>query len=102
MAPKEIEEMLLREGSKVSPDKYDETTESVDARQRRTELLIPLLAACREVWTSHSQEDLELMAEKLGDGSRDGESLSKSANRSKFGEVDPWICPSRRRAIPVD
>ncbi|KAK4063341.1 uncharacterized protein Triagg1_9492 [Trichoderma aggressivum f. europaeum] len=71
MAPKEIEEMLLREGSKVSPDKYDETTESVDARQRRTELLIPLLAACREVWTSHSQEDLELMAEKLGDGSRD-------------------------------
>ncbi|KAK4073847.1 hypothetical protein Trihar35433_3321 [Trichoderma harzianum] len=71
MAPKEIEEMLLREGSKVSPDKYDETTESVDARQRRTELLIPLLAACREVWTSHGQEDLELMAEKLGDGSRD-------------------------------
>ncbi|KAL7962194.1 hypothetical protein V8C34DRAFT_271059 [Trichoderma compactum] len=71
MAPREIEEMLLREGSKVSPDKYDETTEPVDARQRRTELLIPLLAACREVWTSHSQEDLELMAEKLGDGSRD-------------------------------
>ncbi|EHK23602.1 uncharacterized protein TRIVIDRAFT_63969 [Trichoderma virens Gv29-8] len=70
MAPKEIEEMLQREGSKVSPDKYDESAESVDARQRRTELLIPILAACREVWTSGS-EDLELMVEKLGDGSRD-------------------------------
>lgn len=75
MAPKEIEEMLQREGSKVSPDKYDESTESVEAHQRRTGLLVPVLAACREVWTSGS-EDLELMVEKLGDGSRDGESLS--------------------------
>ncbi|KAL7910865.1 hypothetical protein GGI35DRAFT_327272 [Trichoderma velutinum] len=80
MAPKEIEEMLLREGSKVSPDKYDETTESVGARQRRTELLIPVLAACREVWTSHGQEELELMVEKLGDGSRD------VAWRAPFGD----------------
>ncbi|KAL7938777.1 hypothetical protein V8C35DRAFT_289164 [Trichoderma chlorosporum] len=71
MAPKEIEEMLQREGSKVSPDKYDETTESVDARQRRTELLIPVLAACRMVRASETEEELELMAEKLGDGSRD-------------------------------
>ncbi|KAL7951553.1 armadillo-type protein [Trichoderma barbatum] len=70
MAPKEIEEMLQREGSKVSPDKYDETTESVDARQRRTGLLVPVLAACREVWAT-VPEDLEVMVEKLGDGSRD-------------------------------
>ncbi|RFU80594.1 armadillo-type fold domain-containing [Trichoderma arundinaceum] len=70
MAPKEIEEMLLREGSQVSPDKYDESAEPVEAHQRRTELLIPVLAACREVWTSGSEE-IELMVEKLGDGSRD-------------------------------
>lgn len=72
MAPKEIEEMLLREGSKVAPDRYDEATESVEAHQRRTELLVPVLAACREVWASGSEE-VELMVEKLGDGSRDGE-----------------------------
>jgi hypothetical protein len=72
MAPKEIEEMLQREGSQVSPDKYDESAETADAHQRRTELLIPVLAACREVWTSGSEE-IELMVEKLGDGSRDGE-----------------------------
>lgn len=76
MSPREIEEMLQREGSQVSPDKYDETTETVDATQRRTELLIPVLAACREVWTSGSEE-IELMVEKLGDGSRDGEWLSR-------------------------
>ncbi|KAL7784339.1 hypothetical protein V8C37DRAFT_396036 [Trichoderma ceciliae] len=70
MAPKEIEEMLQREGSQVSPDKYDESNESVEAHQRRTELLVPVLAACREIWTSGSEE-IELMAEKLGDGSRD-------------------------------
>ncbi|PON30475.1 hypothetical protein TGAM01_v200915 [Trichoderma gamsii] len=70
MSPREIEEMLQREGSQVSPDKYDETSETVGASQRRTELLIPILAACREVWTSGSEE-IELMVEKLGDGSRD-------------------------------
>ncbi|KAL6875284.1 hypothetical protein J3F83DRAFT_730629 [Trichoderma novae-zelandiae] len=70
MAPHEIEEMLRREGSKVSPDKYDESAEPAEARQRRTELLVPILAACREVRMSESDE-LELMVEKLGDGSRD-------------------------------
>jgi hypothetical protein len=75
MAPHEIEEMLRREGSKVSPDQYDESTEPAEARQRRTGLLVPILAACREVWVSEPDE-LELMVEKLGDGSRDGELLS--------------------------
>ncbi|ETS02330.1 hypothetical protein M419DRAFT_129392 [Trichoderma reesei RUT C-30] len=70
MAPHEIEEMLRREGSKVSPDQYDESTEPAEARQRRTGLLVPILAACREVWVSEPDE-LELMVEKLGDGSRD-------------------------------
>ncbi|KAH6605954.1 armadillo-type fold domain-containing [Trichoderma cornu-damae] len=70
MTPTEIEEMLRREGSKVSAGKYDESTESVEANQRRTELLLPVLAACREAWTSESEE-MELMVEKLGDGSRD-------------------------------
>lgn len=76
MSPREIEEMLQREGSQVSPDKYDESTETAGASQRRTELLVPVLAACREVWTSGSEE-IELMVEKLGDGSRDGEWLSR-------------------------
>ncbi|KAL6890647.1 armadillo-type protein [Trichoderma evansii] len=70
MSPREIEEMLQREGSQVSPDKYDESTETEGANQRRTELLVPILAACREVWASGSEE-IELMVEKLGDGSRD-------------------------------
>ncbi|PTB69189.1 hypothetical protein BBK36DRAFT_1134704 [Trichoderma citrinoviride] len=70
MAPHEIEDMLRREGSNVSPDKYDESTEPAEARQRRTGLLVPILAACREVWVSEPDE-LELMVEKLGDGSRD-------------------------------
>ncbi|PTB44374.1 hypothetical protein M441DRAFT_132360 [Trichoderma asperellum CBS 433.97] len=70
MSPREIEDMLQREGSQVSPDKYDESTETAGATQRRTELLVPVLAACREVWASGSEE-IELMVEKLGDGSRD-------------------------------
>lgn len=78
--------MLRREGSQVSPDKYDESTETAGATQRRTELLVPVLAACREVWASGSEE-IELMVEKLGDGSRDGEWLYRSQYKS-FGILE--------------
>ncbi|KAK5995309.1 hypothetical protein PT974_03711 [Cladobotryum mycophilum] len=70
LTPQDIADLLQREGSNVHPDKYDEDSETDEAMQRRTELLIPVLATCQEVWTSGSEE-IDVIAEKLGDGSRD-------------------------------
>lgn len=71
MSPDDIAALLEREGSGVSQDQYDETLEDEDAREKRTALLSQVLSTCQELWDTKST-DLDLVAQKLGDGSRDG------------------------------
>lgn len=71
MNVEDIAALLQREGSALSPDEYDETPQPGGARQRRTELLKNVLDACQEAWNSKSAQ-IDLIAEKLADGSRDG------------------------------
>ncbi|KFA55876.1 hypothetical protein S40293_06931 [Stachybotrys chartarum IBT 40293] len=75
----DIATLLQREGSGVSAEDYDETSQPDDARQRRTELLRPVLASCEQARFAPSG-DIDLIAEKLGDGSRD------AAWRLPFGD----------------
>ncbi|CAM1502396.1 Fc.00g043800.m01.CDS01 [Cosmosporella sp. VM-42] len=70
LTPEEIAALLQREGSGLSPDDYDETTESEETKKRRTGLLSDVHVACRQALYSNTG-DMELIAEKLGDGSRD-------------------------------
>lgn len=71
MRPSEIAALLIREGSGRNPEEYDEDAEPPGAREHRTQILVNVLSSCQEAWASGSEE-LDLMAEKLGDGSRDG------------------------------
>ncbi|PQK16890.1 hypothetical protein BB8028_0007g00900 [Beauveria bassiana] len=70
MTPQEIANLLLREGRGESTEDYDETIEPEYAAQRRTDLLAGVLETCKELRAS-DQAQLEVVAEKLGDGSRD-------------------------------
>jgi hypothetical protein len=72
MSPEDLAALLQKEGSGVSQDAYDEANEPADARQRRTDLLAQVLTTCYQLWESQSTE-LDFIAQKLGDGSRDGE-----------------------------
>ena len=71
MKAEEVEALLAKEGSGLTPDEFDEATESTDSQQHRTKLLAPVLSTCQKLWEDGS-EDLDLIAQKLGDGSRDG------------------------------
>lgn len=68
----DIAALIEKGGSGVPQDEYDETSEPAGARQKRTELLQEVLTTCYELWESQSTE-LDLIAQKLGDGGRDGE-----------------------------
>lgn len=70
MSPEDLAELLREEGSGSSED-YDED-QLPPIRQNKTEFLAPVLALCKGLWESQSL-DLDFFAEKLGDGSRDGE-----------------------------
>ena len=72
MTPQEIEALLQQHGSGQSQDEYDEASETAGAREQRTTLLLPVLSACQDAWSARSDE-MDAMAQKLGDGSRDGE-----------------------------
>uniref|UniRef100_A0A0B7JSH7 Uncharacterized protein n=1 Tax=Bionectria ochroleuca TaxID=29856 RepID=A0A0B7JSH7_BIOOC len=76
LAPDDIALLLKREGSEGYPG---EASDSEAAVQRRTQLLAPVLAACQVAWDS-SLSVIDLLAEKIGDGSRD------VAWRVPFGE----------------
>ncbi|KFA67619.1 hypothetical protein S40285_04938 [Stachybotrys chlorohalonatus IBT 40285] len=75
----DVATLLQREGSGVSAEDYDETAQPNDARQRRAELLRPVLASCEQARFAPSG-NIDLIAEKLGDGSRD------AAWRLPFGD----------------
>lgn len=68
----EVADLLTQEGSRAQ---QDETLDSAEAIQRRVQLLAPVLDTCQQAWQSGSL-DIDLLAEKLGDGSRDGKSNS--------------------------
>lgn len=72
MGPEDVAVLLQKEGSGVPQDSYDEANEPADARQKRAGLLSEVLTTCYQLWESQSPE-LDLVAQKLGDGSRDGE-----------------------------
>ncbi|KAJ2960787.1 hypothetical protein NQ176_g11034 [Zarea fungicola] len=71
MTPQDIADLLQREGSGGQEDDYDETLESGSVVQRRTELLADVLKTCTELLRHADVDQLEVVAEKLGDGSRD-------------------------------
>ena len=75
MSVDDIAALLSREGSGLTPDEYDESVEQEGALTRRTELLGPVLETCQQLWDT-GNEELDVVSEKLGDGSRDGEFLS--------------------------
>lgn len=85
MTPQEIAALLQQHGSNRKPNDSHEPSEQPDSRLERTELLSDVLASCKDAWSTKS-EQLDLIAEKLGDGSRDGESkhpyLSSSQHES--------------------
>ncbi|KAK7424712.1 hypothetical protein QQX98_000290 [Neonectria punicea] len=70
MSPNDIAALLQREGSGLSPDAYDETTQPDGALQQRTEMLAGVLDACRNALQLEPGH-LEAIAKSLGDGSRD-------------------------------
>jgi hypothetical protein len=76
LAPDDIALLLKREGSEGYPG---EASDSEAAVQRRTQLLAPVLAACQVAWDS-SLSVIDLLAEKIGDGSRDGEHQKPKSN----------------------
>lgn len=78
MTPQDIEALLRQRGSGQSQDEYDEASEPAGARGQRTALLAPVLSACQDAWSSRSDE-IDAIAHKLGDGSRDGECHFDSA-----------------------
>ncbi|KAG9254721.1 armadillo-type protein [Emericellopsis atlantica] len=75
----EIEDLLANNGSGLTPDEYDEQPETEDVMKNRAALLTPVLETCQQLWDAKS-DDLKLVAQKLGDGSRD------VAWRIAFGE----------------
>ncbi|KAF4977959.1 hypothetical protein FZEAL_5585 [Fusarium zealandicum] len=70
MTPEDVAELLQREGSGVSPNDYDETKETQEARSKRTESLKNVLETCQQA-SQQQSSTLEAIAKSLGDGSRD-------------------------------
>ncbi|KAI9151571.1 Rap1 GTPase-GDP dissociation stimulator 1-A [Paramyrothecium foliicola] len=68
LTPDEVAALLQQNGSSASFD--DNASQPADPNQKRVELLNPVLDACEEAWKSGS-ETIDLLAQKLGDGSRD-------------------------------
>lgn len=97
MTPQEIETLLQQNGSGRPRDKYDDDDDVPDSEppagdcERRTALLLPVLSACREAWASKSEE-LDAMAQKLGDGSINGDFGSRLPARPILGEYHKLTC----------
>ncbi|EFY89206.1 hypothetical protein MAC_04793 [Metarhizium acridum CQMa 102] len=70
MTPQEVAALLQEYGSCHKQSGLEDSLEPSDIPLKRTELLSNVLAACRDAWSTKS-EQLDLIAEKLGDGIRD-------------------------------
>lgn len=71
LSPEEIAALLQREGSGLAPGADEEFSEPEEALKRRAGLLSDVYLSCHRAFYSNTG-DIELMAQKLGDGSRDG------------------------------
>lgn len=72
MSAERIGTILLKEGSGLTADEYDEINESEDVKSRRVDRAKSMLAVCEHLWLEGAEE-LDLVTQTLGDGSRDGE-----------------------------
>lgn len=72
MTPQEVAALLQEYGGGDKQSRLEGSSDPSDIRLKRAGLLSHVLAACRDAWSTKS-EQLDLIAEKLGDGSRDGE-----------------------------
>lgn len=80
MSADEINAILVNEGSGLSADEYDEINESEEVKTRRVDYAKAMLGACQQLWYG-GHEELDLVTEKLGDGSRDGKCLKNPESR---------------------
>jgi hypothetical protein len=71
MTPQEVAVLLQEYGSSRGAGASGGPSDESDLG--RAELISDVLATCKEAWSTGSEE-LDSIAEKLGDGSRDGES----------------------------
>ncbi len=77
MTPDEVEQLFLndtRPPGSAGEDK-DNALIQEDEDFRRTESLSQVLATVKNLWETGSK-DLEVIAEKIGNGVRDGESIT--------------------------
>ncbi|KAG5932114.1 hypothetical protein E4U53_001472 [Claviceps sorghi] len=70
MTPQQVAVLLQEHGSRRGQTGSDAAGNPDAVRRQRTELLAAVLSSCRDLWSTKSEE-LDLVAEKLGDGSRD-------------------------------
>lgn len=77
MTPDDIQELFKRSEGEVQPagGEDDEAVLTEEEKQYRIAHLRAVLLEAHNAWVSGS-EDLDRIAEKLGDGSRHGESLA--------------------------
>lgn len=75
MSAEQISAILANEGSGLTADEYDEVNEGEDVKRRRVDLAKSMLGACQHLWQG-GHEELDLVTQKLGDGSRDGEYIA--------------------------
>lgn len=79
MTPREVAVLLQEHGSSRERVEADSASELDSLLQERTDLLAAVLSSCKHLWSTKSEE-LDSIAEKLGDGSRDGEFFFKLRN----------------------
>ncbi|KAG5926947.1 hypothetical protein E4U42_002766 [Claviceps africana] len=70
MTPQEVAVLLQEHGSSRGQTGSEAAGDAEAVRRQRTERLAAVLSSCRDLWSTDSEE-LDLIAEKLGDGSRD-------------------------------
>lgn len=75
MKPQEIEQLLQLHGGGETAEDSDDAQETPEATRKRTELLQDVLISCQQALESNGDE-LQGIAEVLGNGSRDGETTS--------------------------
>lgn len=95
MTPDDVEALLLEHGAARPPDGPDGAAETWEARERRVALLVPVLSTCQAAWASRPEE-LHALAQKLGDGSRDGECPPQSGTRRDCPPADTRTVAWRR------
>lgn len=99
MTPQEVAALLQEYGGGHKQSGLEGSSDPSDIRLKRAELLSNVLAACRDAWSTKS-EQLDLIAEKLGDGSRDGELQNDRPSLVDRIGKGGWFC-SMNTSLPT-